>query len=390
MSYGSFWDSAEGDEYRRIQMVVSTARGAVSAKPVGKRAKGAVRERDLIIAAASEWERAYRNGGWPRPKADVALDVMAVTNKNAPQPQNFAKRLLDQLGGTGNDSPIVYHDDRQVSMLFVRVDEFAPAEPEIYFAAQRASVVRDMIRRNDRVDLEKRAPNEVDSEWERLESQVEADEDAISDWRNDTTEVGKRFYDHALRAWRYHSQQHALASNDRHSRDLLHSYASLRSRDPLEFYELTASLLDMLGTMPYAFNFGQLPSKEGETGLFRERIRVELRARASLYPHLYPLQQPIGLTAFVVPNSVGKDADNVFRDLVVPTLLDELKPPRAAQYPTIDKPNSETSPGQPHIHFIETINLAGISRPPGTLVIALSHGYRHQSWWQLALDAAPS
>jgi len=183
MSYGSFWDSAEGDEYRRMQMVVSTARGAVSAKPVGKKAKGADRERGLIIAATQQWERAYRNGGWPRPRADVALDVRAVTNKNAPQPQNFAKRLLDQLGGTGNESPIVYHDDRQVTMLFVRVDEFAPAEPEIYFAAQRASVIRDMIRRSSRAVDDGRDDDEVDHEWHRLASQLEADEDTISDWR---------------------------------------------------------------------------------------------------------------------------------------------------------------------------------------------------------------
>jgi hypothetical protein len=64
---------------------LTTARGGLSAKPKAKGAKGASQERQLTVAAAEEWERAYSGGGWPRPKADVALDIWAVTDRNAPQ-----------------------------------------------------------------------------------------------------------------------------------------------------------------------------------------------------------------------------------------------------------------------------------------------------------------
>lgn len=116
MSINSFWKSPEAGESRHLWNVMSTARCAVSAKPVDKKAKGVARQRDWILAATKERERAFRNGGWPRLRADVALDVVAVTNKDAPRPENFAKGLLDQLGAANGD-PIVCYDDRQVSML---------------------------------------------------------------------------------------------------------------------------------------------------------------------------------------------------------------------------------------------------------------------------------
>jgi hypothetical protein len=69
VSIDSFWNSAEADEYRHVWNVMSMARCAVSAKPVGKKAKGLARQREWILAATKEWERAYRNGGGrvPRP-----------------------------------------------------------------------------------------------------------------------------------------------------------------------------------------------------------------------------------------------------------------------------------------------------------------------------------
>jgi hypothetical protein len=73
----SFWDSGEGREYRDAWRQVTTARGGVDARPRAKGAGGAQRERDLIMAAARAWHSAH-HGGWPRPKAEVALDVWAV------------------------------------------------------------------------------------------------------------------------------------------------------------------------------------------------------------------------------------------------------------------------------------------------------------------------
>ena len=119
------------------------------------------------------------------PWADVALDVWAVSTKNAPQ-HNFAKRLLDQLGPGAGNKPIVYQDDRQVSMSYVRVDEISTAEPRIYFAAQRSAVIRSEMRRLPEDDYRSEQYRERQA---HLDSQLEIAEDAIAEWRNDVSDL---------------------------------------------------------------------------------------------------------------------------------------------------------------------------------------------------------
>jgi hypothetical protein len=181
-----------------------------------------------------------------------------------------------------------------------------------------------------RTDNSRRRDEEYEEQQRRREALIDADWDAVTDWHGDTSDFGKRMYDRALRSWRFGVQEDALSAVDHLARHLVESHASLRARDPVEFYELTASSLDLLGSMRYALNLGRLPAREGEPGTFRESLRATLAARVKDYPNLYPLQHPVGLTAFVVPGPAGKDADNVFRDLVVPILLDQIQPPRQA------------------------------------------------------------
>jgi hypothetical protein len=52
MALDSFWDSEEGREYRDGWRKLTTARGGVEARPRAKCARGAQRERDLIMTAA--------------------------------------------------------------------------------------------------------------------------------------------------------------------------------------------------------------------------------------------------------------------------------------------------------------------------------------------------
>ncbi|MCV7225282.1 hypothetical protein [Mycolicibacterium komossense] len=190
MSADGFWDSPQGHEYRQMWRRMTTAFGVVATRPRAKGSSRAAQERDLIEAAAREFEHAYRGGSWPRQRADVALDVWAVGMKDTPQPQNFAKRLLDQLGTVDGRTPIVYRDDRQVTMLYVRVDEIASATPTIHFAAQRAAVIRDEIRRGPADEARQQQFHERQRE---LEDALERAQDWVTDYRGDTSEVGKKF-----------------------------------------------------------------------------------------------------------------------------------------------------------------------------------------------------
>lgn len=383
MSSDGFWDSAEGREYRRMWREMTTAFGVVVTRPRAKGSSGAAQERVLIEAAANDFERAYR-GGWPRPKADVALDVWAVGTKDIPQPQNFAKRLLDQLGSVDGRTPIVYRDDRQVTMLYVRVDEIASATPTIHFAAQRTSVIRSEIRRSPDDDAHRQHFLARERE---LDEQLETAKEWITNWRADTSDLGKKFYAMGERGERFYLQANVLRTTDYLAQSLVHDYASVPPRYPQQFRTLVADNLDVLAAMPYAFNLGTLPSP-GQSEVFRQSVHETIRARITQYPFLYPPQMPVGVTAFYVPGPDGKDLDNIFRELVLPILAQHCHLPRDVRHPYgyFDEGHGDIGATRPHIAFIEGIALKGIPRPPGTVVVALSDGWRHRSWWQMAID----
>lgn len=386
MSSDGFWDSAQGHEYRQMWRKMTTASGVVATRPRAKGSARAAQERDLIEDAVREFAHTYHGGGWPRQRADVALDVWAVGIKDTPQPQNFAKRLLDQLGSVGGRTPIVYRDDRQVTMLYVRVDEIASATPTIHFAAQRASVIRDEIRRAPADEARQQQRSERDRE---LEDALEKAQEWVTDYRDDNSEVGKKFHSMGLRGERFYQQANLLHATDSMAESLVRAYAGVPPRYPEEFLALVADQLDLLTASPYAFNFGTLPSAGGSEA-FTQSVHDAIGARIERYPMLYPPQMPVGVTAFYVPGADGKDLDNIFRDLVLPVLLTQCHLPRELRHPyrSVDEEQEErVGAGRPpRVAFIEGIALKGVPRPPGTVVVAMSDGWRHRSWWQAAID----
>lgn len=385
MSSDDFWDSAEGRNYRRVWREVTTARGVVATRPRAKRSNGAAQERALIEAATQEFERAYSKGGWPRPKADLALDVWAIGTKDTPQPQNFAKRLLDQLGSVDGRAPIVYEDDRQVTMLYVRVDEIASATPTIYFTAQRSSVIRSEIRRGP--DDDDVRSQHFAERAEELSGQLDTAREWIADGRSNPSDLGRKFSAMGQRGERFYSQQSAIHVTDYLAQSLVHNYASVPPRYPEKFLTMVADNLDQLASAPYAFNLGTLPSA-GESETFKQSVHETIRERMTPYPLLYPPEIPVGVTAFYVPGPDGKDLDNIFRELVLPVLLQHCHLQREARYPygSFDERGGGTSEAPPYIAFIEGIALKGVPRLPGTIVVALSDGRRYRSWWQMAID----
>jgi hypothetical protein len=309
-----------------------------------------------------------------------------VSAKDAPQPQNFAKRLLDQLG-PARGKPIVYQDDRQVSMLYVHVDEVASADPQIYFAAQRSAEIRSEMRRNrdddDRAEQYRKRQRDLDG-------RLEAAEEAIADWREDTSETGKKLYAMGRRSQRFYLQAGALHTTDHLAQSLIDDYACVPPRYPAPFLDLTAEALDRLAAIPYAFDLGTLPSR-GETDAFIDRVCATVRDRISRFPFLFPTDIPVGVTAFFVPGPDGKDLDNILRQLFLPVLLRQCHLPRELRHPYASLEDDVyaadgSTIGPPHVVFVEGIALKGVPRPAGTVVVALSDGQRHNSWWQKAID----
>jgi hypothetical protein len=101
---------------------------------------------------------------------------------------------------------------------------------------------------------------------------------------------------------------------------------------------------------------------------------------------------------FYVESAFGKDLDNIFR-IVVPILLDVLKPPAESVSPIAEadtfalwdevRHGRVAPPGPSSISFIQAVALTGIDTstfPPGTVLLTLTPGNRHYSLWRGALD----
>lgn len=423
MSIGGWWSSAQGRAYRDVWRWATTARGRVNVTPKAKGATGQRRERDLILEAARSWQNKYGEG-WPRPRAEVALDVWAVTRRNPPQPQNFAKRLLDQLGNV-DGKPIIYFDDRQVSMLFVRVDAFegGPFEPMIRFAAQRASLVREGLRLVDdetrdelgapwpipSMDAQLRAvgpEHRFQDRWDRENDwwrRIQDADDEVDMWRHSKSksELARRRLARAEYNATFVRQEQTLAACDDFAADLLTSFARRRRGDLPLFREMDllrktdAISIALWCSMPYAIDLGVLPTKPGDTTDFRNNLRSILSDRIASNRTLFPLLCSVGVSVFYVPSQKGKDLDNIFR-LVVPVLLGAVKPPIHSKHPgALDEDGfgiwnavrrGEQESPESRIAFIEAVALKGLPLSPGSAILTLSHGDRHQSWWQRALE----
>jgi hypothetical protein len=82
----------------------------------------------------------------------------------------------------------------------------------------------------------------------------------------------------------------------------------------------------------------------------------------------------------------GQDLDNIFRQLAVPVLLETCHFRRVRRHPYAILADIASAAAQSNFALVEGVALNGVPRPQGTLVIALSDGQRHKSWWQLTLD----
>jgi hypothetical protein len=392
---GNWWASDEGSAYRNLLRNVTAARGRVAVTAKNKTSKGGAQERDLLVEAASKWHNRF-GARWPRPRADIALDVWALTHSNPPQPQNYAKRLLDQLGDDKGE-PIIYVDDRQVAMLFVRVDKTTSASiPDtVFFSAQLAASARDSVRyAADRI----RSRDSYEEDWQREEdwqSQIDDADRAIETWTAAGSDLAKNhFLPRAIYKSQHLRQQWALAAVDGVAVGIVDGYASLRRDTSSTDRQMVAERLDLLTQLPYAFNPGLLPTKPGESAEFRARVEAAITARMSRYPALFPLLCGVGVTIFYVAGHQGKDLDNALR-LLMPPLLKHVHPPS----PPNDNPDTldekafplwdnirkgKAPPPQAAIAFVEAVVLKDLPHPAGTVIAALSDGRRHQSWWKLS------
>jgi hypothetical protein len=188
-----------------------------------------------------------------------------------------------------------------------------------------------------------------------------------------------------------------LALTDQLASAVVFAYADKRFCDRVGLPETTDSLHRLLD-YGLAVDLGPLPTRSGESSAFKERTAMELAGLLVRRPWMAPLLPSIGVTVFYLETGAGKDLDNIFGDLeVLPIVLDTVRPPVSplADYSPIDDlrrwlehDRNRLPAAVGDIAFIEAVALKGAADErlsSGSVIVALSHGERIESWWDSAL-----
>jgi hypothetical protein len=414
------WDLIGDNYWQTVEGRIDKARGRAMMAlhldlPLEPKSKKSARpaHREAVQAhvreGAGPWMKATggKNAHWPRPRADLALDVHIFSGeRNSPRIDTACKGLLDELGGP-DVGEVIYEDDRQVKWLFasksVRTDldaetataagvaffgvDQAPApstrfDPHIYVTAQtRANRVANLKLAID-LDPSWKASESNTNPFLKREIEIDFDEDYLAGLDPSGSDFDRAERARTLHQLQYQQQASPLQGLDRLVPNLLRNFAS----DPLSVY---GWVLPSIKQSPYAFELGTIPEASGDTDIFKLNVREQMKQRTQRYPGLFPLVVSIGVTMLYFETGQGKDMDNLVR-IVLPVLLDELQPPSEEQpYPWPDAEIDKTDNSHRHrassdVQFIEAIALNKLPPDvqPGTAYLLLSSGWRHSSWWE--------
>lgn len=337
---------------------------------------------------------------WPKPRAAIALDI-SVTNvsRNGARIDSICKWLLDELTGH------VYADDRQVKLLFAHVWRPLSAHDdasEIFWGGPPpwASSLDDrgpqltitaQTRANVLADL--RVASRLEERWDPFDDEhgvVHTDPpldaaltrgrlleyQSTLDPSEETERAEYRLLDHQI-DFHDQAQQQRLV-------DLI--FSSLLTDLPIDRFGIWGRVRERLNYGPYLFDLGTLPER-GQSTAFQQRLRKRLVSRRDQFPGLFPMRASSGISMILFEGPRGgKDLDNLIRE-VLPTILDVLRPPRS-DLPGWIAEEPDPALGAVDIPFIEVAAIPAerADMPPGSLILGLSGGNRHQSWWSLVAN----
>lgn len=391
-----FWDSEEGHRYTDFRRNMSVIRLSAQVEPPSKNPrKRAVSEelQALMLKDALLWHGLEGEFGarWPRLRAPLAVELsFSSTERNPPAIHTLSKAVLDLLGGPPGKA-VLFKDDRQIKMLFARAFRDSK-RPTVSVEAQTLTQTLAGVRRATSLE---NPWHPAKANYDIAPRRIEVDhfDEDMADWyKHDLTEFGQEQYLRLTFEERLKGQSTLLALTDHAAANVVTAYASERQNA----YRLpgTARALSYLLQSRYVFNLGTLPAR-GQSKEFKRRVTAQLEAAATANPRLFPLLTAAGVTLFYVESKVGKDLDNIFLD-VLPIVFEHLQPPERllsqwAPLVQIKEWNSALKEGRrlaaPGVGFIEAVALQEVPDMPykaGTVIMALSHGGRYESWWASA------
>lgn len=389
-----FWDSEDGQRHKDFRRNISVIRLSADVEPPTKNPRKRAASQNLqalLLKDALLWHGLDGEFGarWPRLRAPLAVDLtFSSTERNPPGIHTLSKAALDLLGGSPSEA-VLFKDDRQIKMLFARAFRDSK-RPTVSVEAQTLAQTLAGVRRATTHEYPWRPAK---ANYDIAHRRIEADrfDEDMADWyKDDVSAFGQEQYLRLTFEDRLKVQSALLAFTDHVAANVVTAYASERERAQ---YRLsgTAHALGSLLQSGYAFNLGPLPSR-GQSKEFKRRVTAHLQAAATTNPRLFPLLSAVGVTLFYVESKVGKDLDNIFLD-VLPIVFKHLQPPEQLLSPwaPIEKIKEWDAALKdrrrliaPGVGFIEAValqNVPDMPYQPGTVIMALSHGARYESWW---------
>lgn len=354
-----FWDSWAGRELWWRQRWLRTRRLRLEGEPRQKRTRGARQHAADAQQKLLEQLMPFRHGVLTGP---VALDLdFHVTVDQPPALYNLAKYLLDVLGPTQSAGQtlgrrhVLYRDDRQVKLLYVRLRHASISDPtttssgEIWLSARPLRDVVEDLRLarkvEDCTDSIATWPDEEESPFFQPEIPHVERVPTFDLGQATSTEEARRWEE--LNSWlafhdRSRLQEAILRRTDANVAFVLsqspESLAGARPRqrpfadtaalrsiyDKLD--KLRAENREMLLSSPLAIPMPSLPRVSGERQTFKTAIRRELEQWLACWPVFHTLLVPLKVTFLVMAPAQGhKDLDNIALE-VLPIVHEVLQP----------------------------------------------------------------
>lgn len=354
-----FWSSPQGRRLQRQARRQRTAHIVVQQEPrqKGRAGRHAASEFRKIVS-----EQLSKQRGWPRPRAELAIDMhFTTTSRQPPSLAKLPKHYLDLLGPYSvedEDHPLLYNDDGSVGMLFASAHNRLTSatgrgdKASIGIIARTSTdALADMALAYEIVADEGPAPSwDHDDDlydefdwgerretiaWFRSQAGSEAQRAAELLEHFDRRELQRRFLernDAGLTDVVLHSAHRLIRGYDPSADRLRRLHDRLTERGHRAAVagatELMTSLLfhetleyrDQLLQRFDSITLPSLPRTRGDGTKFRERLDATLRKYAAGRPLLFPLVEPIRITVLVIPPNrnprSAKDLDNILIDVM--------------------------------------------------------------------------
>jgi hypothetical protein len=411
------------------------------------RRKGKGGAREAVAFREAVRQRVASNPRWPRPQAQLAVDLhFSTTRRQPPKLWTLPKHYLDLLGQTGApaDDPgsVLYRDDRNIKMLYAscvhRWDPDMTPNPVIVVTARtRADALADMalawrisqadngshlgwgIEDDLAADLALEGDREELSTADRLdEGGDEESHRAAELLRHHVRQRRQDQYLHGNDGWLrtvfFRDGYPLLYGTDPRERRLATSTAQAGLTTPTNVdYRASADYRRLMLSGLNRIDLPPLPAKPGDSAVFRAEVVRLCREFVDRNPGLFPLLVPLRVTVLLVPprrsTANVKDLDNVTLD-VLAAVDKHFRPPANPWLlgPALAEPSDPSQPdglahlrawhrkelarlkslGETAIWAYQILELQRYEDDPdeGFLIIVPGHGMNHRSLWNEADD----